>query len=515
MATDIAEVAHMVQSMERPKTADANATRVEKENSDALRRLAEAGGKLTAEEDIVFQGTKLIFPERMTLFDGIMFLFEKLAEDERETEFSRTYDYRPYDGARATLQALKTIFGVVTSRGTPGMFPWSPDEPPEMITIPTGVKEREQVPWGGLAVPMLPGLTLYLGSRNHPEMGPLFHLRAVGPRKHRFHVEGIFRMVEHQLQTESLYRGKAFDGQAMPEFLDLSGVNPDQVIYSDEVIVQLEANVWSLLRYSRAMVEVGQNLKRAVLFEGPYGTGKTLGAYLTAKIAAENGWTFIYCRPGRDDLSQVMATARLYQPSVVFYEDVDTVAGTDPGAPDEVSKLLDIFDGIQAKGTAIVCVLTTNHVERIHKAMIRPGRLDAVIHIGELDASGVERMARATIPTELLSEDIDWVLVGKAMEGFLPAFAREAMDRSVRYNLMRGQGHASVIQTDDLVYAAEGLRPQLKLMEEAKERPSPDALSVAMTDAMATVVNEAQLVDSDGDPVRGGERLQVSANGSR
>ena len=47
------------------------------------------------------------------------------------------------------------------------------------------------------------------------------------------------------------------------------------------------ANVWSLIRHSPKMRELGLPLKRAVLFEGDYGTGKTLGAFLTAQKCLE------------------------------------------------------------------------------------------------------------------------------------------------------------------------------------------------------------------------------------
>jgi hypothetical protein len=89
-------------------------------------------------------------------------------------------------------------------------------------------------------------------------------------------------------------------------------------------------------------------LKRAILFEGDYGTGKTLAAFLTAQIATANGWSFHYCRPGRDNIATVMKTARLYQPAVVFFEDVDTIA--EGGDADDVSQLLDIFDGNHREG---------------------------------------------------------------------------------------------------------------------------------------------------------------------
>lgn len=470
-----------------------------------LEEIAKLGGKLTAEEDILFQGTKLILPETMELREAIRFLNEKQSEDERSMTFSRIFKYRPWDGAHATMAVLKRAFGAVTQRSTQSFFG---ECPPQLVTINIGPEETTQVPWGRMAVIHLPGLDIYLGGQADPELGLVFQIMAEGPRKYRHHVEGIFRMIEAELAVNSIYRGKPFDGQQMPHFLDLSGVDPNKVIYSDLTMEQLNANVWSVLRWPDIMQELGMPLKRAILLEGPYGTGKTLAAYLTAKIAVENGWSFLLCRPGQDDLMEVMSTARLYQPAVVFFEDVDTISS----AQNTIPKLLDIFDGIKAKGTRIMCVLTTNHVERIHKGMVRPGRLDAVIHIGALDAAGLRRLVEAVVPEDLLDVAIDWEAVCGAMEGFLPAFARESIDRALRYNVARNQGKATELGTADFVAAALGLRPQLELMEGAKDTHQKADLDLAFTGLIQSVVDEqinlTSVIDDDGD-----ERFQLKTAG--
>lgn len=469
---------------------------------DAIEQLARLGGMLTAEEDVLFRGKQLIIPETMDLHKAVDFLRAKIREDEESMSFDRKFPFRPWDGARATYQAIKRAFGMVRQVGTPGFWGM---EPPSLITINVGPDQTEQVPWGGLKVPMIENTTFYLGGYADKEMGTLFRITAEGPRKNRFLVEGLFKLVQEELETNSMFRGKAFDGQEEPKFLDLSSVRRDKVIYSEDVETQLEANVWALMRWTDKMEALGVPLKRAVLFEGPYGTGKTLGAYLTAQVAQEAGWTFIYCRPGRDSLEQVMATARLYQPACVFFEDIDTLASSNE--EDHIAKLLDIFDGIQAKGTKIVCVLTTNHVEELHKGMLRPGRLDAIIHIGSLDATGYERMVRALVPEGQLADEIDWPAVAASMAGFLPAFAREAIDRAVRYNLARGHGTPSAITTSDLVGASEGLRPQLQLMEDAADKPQVNALgeafSAVVEKAASSAVNGVPLVDQNRDRTLG------------
>ena len=74
----------------------------------------------------------------------------------------------------------------------------------------------------------------------------------------------------------------------------------------------------------------GLKLNRKTLLYGPYGTGKSLAGGLTAKVAYENGWTFVQCKTGSDDLNLVLRMAELYAPAVVFIEDIDILIEEDP-----------------------------------------------------------------------------------------------------------------------------------------------------------------------------------------
>lgn len=449
--------------------------------------LAALGGAAFKDEDIIFEGKKLVVPASMTLQDAVDFIEKRIAEEEQRTNYERTFPYRPMDGAYCTWKALKDHFGSVSHRSQTIQTMFGPKKaPPAMVDIPVGPGRIEQVPWGNFEVPFLPGLVLELGSKHDPEYGTLFHITGVGPKKYRNEVEGIFKLVEKALQEHSIYRGQAVTGKETPDFIDLSGVDPKKVTYSEEVMAQLGANVWSLIRYSEEHREEGLPLKRAVLMHGPYGTGKTLAAMLTAQESVRNGWTFLYARPGKDDLQFVMQTARLYQPAVVFFEDMDVIADPTDAEGDDITQLLDMFDGITAKGTEIIAILTTNHVDKIHKGMTRPGRLDAIIEIGSLDATGIERLIRSVVPEDQLDPNIDFGPIVKAMSDpetgepdFMPAFVKEAADRTRRYAIAREGGEIVGIKltTEDFVHAAEGLRAHFNLMKDARDVVERDPLS--------------------------------------
>jgi len=430
-----------------------------------LAELDRLGGLSVKDDGIQFVGTKFVLPEMYSgdYLGAAQFLEQVHYQEEREFSFSRNFKYRMWDGAAAFQRALYRVFGTVgLGVATQTFFG---ENPPEYRTVSISPTETIQVPWGQVSLPALKA-TFSLGGLRDPEYGRIFAISVEAPRKNRKRIEAFFDVIADELKTNSIYRGKAFNGADDPEFLDLSGIDESKVVYSDEVMAQLNANLWSLIEHTDTMRDLGIPLKRAVLLEGPFGTGKSLAGGITAKRAQENGWTFILARPGRDDIFEVLNTAKLYAPAVVQFEDIDTIAST--GSTDHISKLLDILDGISNKSNPVVALFTTNYVERLQKGVMRPGRIDSIIRIAELDRNGTERLIRAVTAPGILGE-VDFDAVYSEVKCFLPAFVKEAVDRAVRYSISRNGGKPGQIETADIVNAAIGLQRQLQLMNDAQE----------------------------------------------
>lgn len=408
------------------------------------------------------------------------------ASEEKEISlFAKTFRYRPWDGAYATQATLFEIYGYGGfGKATESMFG---STPPAKISIEVGPGQTVEVPWGELSVPDLKA-TLMLGATQDREYGLVFQLTAQAPKKMERAIKGLFTAIENTLQTKSIYKGKAINGASQPEFIDPFSVSRDRVIYTRGVEHSLHGLLWNPIRYTDETRERGVSLKRAVLLAGPYGTGKSLTGMLTAQEAVSNGWTYILCRPGKDNLEEVMQTARLYQPSVVFYEDVDVIASTEDKT--EVQRLLDVFDGITSKGTEIIVVMTTNHLASIHKGMLRPGRMDGIIKIEGLDAEGCARMVRVMCG-DRLSDDVDLDAVGKALEQFEPAFVAEVIKRADLFNLDKTDVK---LRTDDFLGAAESLRYQWAQYNDARELKAQPTLDTALGELVSSAF--AGLVDS-------------------
>lgn len=451
--------------------------------------LGQLGGLTVQDDALTYQGERFIIPasyEGKPISQIIDFFVNYDKQQSQTFNYSRTMPYRPYDGAYAFMRVMKEITG---TEGF-GVTKWTIFGPhhPEFKSINIDHDTIVQVPWGEVSFPTY-NAEFAVGAVKDAEKGVLFTLSCTAPRKYRKHIEAIFRLVEQYLNEHSIYRGKAIDGAMYPDYLNLSLVDPSKVVYSGEVLEQLAANVWAPIEYSETMRAADIPLKRAVLFAGPFGTGKSLGGLITAQRAVANDWTFIMCRTGKDDPATVLRTAELYAPAVVFIEDVDV--HTEGGSHVDISRMLDMLDGITSKGVEVVAVFTTNYLERIQKGALRPGRIDAVIEISDLDEAGFKKLVSITVGEERLSEDIDWGAVAVAFQGFLPAFVVEAARRSIRYSISRNNGVPGIMGTSDLVFAADTLRPQLERMEGAKEGANRRHLGDEVRDIVEGVVRRS------------------------
>ena len=440
----------------------------------ALDALATIGGQRTRDEDITFEGTKFVFPEQFRGdLNGLQGFVERYVQSQQEKVIvSKTFDYRPYDGAHATYVMLKEHFGYAQSTVKQGMFG---PEPPKEITIPTGfidgVLQQITVPWGNMVLPIV-GATLSMDVTVSRDKGQLFVLNTTCRKVHKPIIDGFYKLIQQYLETDSIYRGHAVNGEM--EFFDTDRVDPSQFVYSEQVWADAEAHIFSPMKDAKVLAKLGLDPKRVVLLEGPFGTGKSGLGRTAAKVAVANGWTALFCRPGQDNPFSVMQTASLYLPvkdkggCLVFMEDID-VLSTQNNDPSYTSRLLDTFDGFETKGRPFVLVMTTNHAEEITQGMTRPGRIHGIISIGAMDRPGVERLSNVVIG-ERLDPVIDWDAVYEATEGFMPAFVREGIERSLRYSIARS-GEVGVITTIDLVHAMGSLRGQFNLHMAASDRP--------------------------------------------
>lgn len=459
------------------------------------------GGELIRDEDVLFHPTpdikSYVLPQNTTYEQAISTFQRKRDEANEVHAFSRKFLYRPNDGAYATGQVMKALFGITVGKATP--LPFGMSRPPGLLSIDIGYKKKAEVPWGEVEIPALKGAVAQLGMTRDKNFGVVFELSVESPKKHRKEIEKFFDAVDAYLAEHSIYRGKALLGAEDLTFMNLATFDPRQIVFSDEVNVQLDGAVMGLLRHQGSYKEANISPKRAVLLYGPFGTGKSSFGLMAAIEAVQNGWTFLSATAGRESLRDVFQTARLYGPSVVFVEDIDvhTPQANNKAA---ISELLDVFDGIGGKGEPLLVIMTTNHIEDVPAGMLRPGRLDFAVEINGLDRTGTENLIRAVTPPGLLG-DIDFDEVYAEMEGFQPAWVRATADRAKSFAIAREGGDLAkfVLTTWDLVAAARSLHPQLKLMNAATEGAPVEPFAEAFASQMRTSMHGMRTLDYDGD----------------
>ena len=435
--------------------------------------------RTSAKVEIEHKGTAIVLPgipQDMDTETAIETLYAYKDEQNAEVGISEIIDAFPFDGAWAMMKAMRDLYGWVKAVPTPTFFG---PEPPRMVGIDIGFGQQGRVIWGSFRIPNIEG-RFECGLGNF-EGRRVFSINGNTLRKHEPDIQSLVDKTKWYVEHESIYKGQPvmlvanedgdIDWGRPPKFVDTSKTDVASLIFSDELMTQIETNIFVPIEKTETCRALGIPLKRGVLLEGPYGTGKTLTATITAKKAQENGWTFIMVNhPGA--LPSVIEVARLYQPCVVFAEDIDRVMS---GAQRDVSMdfILNTIDGIHSKDAEIIVVLTTNHIERINRAMLRPGRIDAALSITPPDAEAVERMLRY-YAGDMVAEDADLSEAGEILDGEVPAVIREVVERGKLYAIRELESPTGVIEQISgkvLADAARGMRTHLDFLREPDERP--------------------------------------------
>jgi transitional endoplasmic reticulum ATPase len=454
-----------------------------------MAHLAALGGQMEGDDNIGHHDSnQILIPNGWSKARAAKLMVKLAQDDEEVTGVNRTFDYLPLDGARAVKNVLKRQFGSVLTQGTQSMWGATP---PQLTEITTGPhkSDRESVPTGNVMLPTF-GDQAYieLGSRRTLEMGTVFSIQGYCKKADEGAMLGLFRMIEEELDSNSIYKGRAITAREVPTFVDVSDIDPADVVYTPEVMEDAAVYVWSNIWYPQQLREIGELGKRLTVVHGKYGTGKTLMAYLTAWYCEQarldpnqEDVTFIMVEAGQDNWRTAFQLARIYGRCIIFIEDVDTLIDTND--PQQVSLLLDLLDGLRAKGLDTSMVFTTNHIDRIHKGALRFGRTDGLIEIGNMDRAGLERLTRRVIAN--LAADIDFDAVFAACEGFTPSSVKEVLRRSLRRNLYQNQGMITQIGQAALIHSAKSVRPQLELMEAAPEAKPRKGIDGALTELVA------------------------------
>lgn len=162
----------------------------------------------------------------------------------------------------------------------------------------------------------------------------------------------------------------------------------ESVILKEGQMDRIMAHLKTFLDNEESYVKLGIPYRTGILLHGNPGSGKSSTA---ATIAYELGLNIYYISLSTLDDDDALSTALNNVPSnsVVILEDVDTYHGAvdrdsseDKGVT--MQGLLNGLDGFVAPH-GVITIMTTNRLKVLDPAIIRPGRVDLMEELNELD----------------------------------------------------------------------------------------------------------------------------------
>jgi transitional endoplasmic reticulum ATPase len=177
--------------------------------------------------------------------------------------------------------------------------------------------------------------------------------------------------------------------------LEVSHVKWDNVGGLEDAKIEVREAVEYPLTHRQKFEDLGIEPPRGVLLYGPPGTGKTL---IAKAVASESGANFIPVR-GPQLLSkwvgeseravrEIFKKARQVAPSIIFFDEIDALApargtSSDSHVLDNVlNQILTEMDGL-VELKDVVIMGATNKPDIVDPALLRAGRFDRLVYIGE------------------------------------------------------------------------------------------------------------------------------------
>lgn len=443
--------------------------------------------------DIKYHGEQLTIPVGMNVDGAIDLLKRRKAYEAETTAFSEKFNVLPFDGANALNEVLRQKYGWAQATATPSFFG---PQPPQLLSIEVAPNVHKQVPWGRFSLPNLAEGGYIECDVQNQNGRYVFAVSAKVRRMDESAVRSLFADIRAYLKTGSIYMGQAIkirfrddDGDVLrmpePTFLDTKKTDPNALIFSKDVMNAVQTNLFTPILRAHDCIKNGIPIKRGVLLGGTFGTGKTMAAAVAARHAVDTGITYLYIARS-DELAEGIEFAKQYQSPacVIFCEDVDRV--TDGERDIELDEILNILDGVDTKSANIITVLTTNDLNAINAAMLRPGRLDAVIDVVPPDAEAIEKLVRF-YAGDTLAPDADLKKVGEVLAGNIPAVVAEVVKRAklVQLRLQPKGTMVGRIDEEAFVEAAKTMQAQVQLLRERSAKPPmPPTLDQALNQAI-------------------------------
>jgi mitochondrial chaperone BCS1 len=176
----------------------------------------------------------------------------------------------------------------------------------------------------------------------------------------------------------------------------------DSVVLDEGVVKRLHDDIHGFFARRDWYAQMGIPWRRGYLLYGPPGTGKTSVAFALAGELHLKLCALSLTNPKLTDNVMADLLQRTPPRSLILLEDIDAFFNArekqDARVQISFSGLLNALDGVGAQEGRII-VLTTNHHERLDAALIRPGRIDVTVELGNASPTQLRGLLERFLPT--------------------------------------------------------------------------------------------------------------------
>ncbi|EGG10844.1 ATPase family protein [Melampsora larici-populina 98AG31] len=257
-------------------------------------------------------------------------------------------------------------------------------------------------------------------------------------------------------------------------FIETPKVKWSDVGGQELVKQKLRESVEWPMKYSETFKTLGIRPTRGVLLYGPPGCSKTL---IAKALASESGLNFIslkgseifhkYVGESEKSIRDLFRKARAASPSVVFLDEIDTIAASrsseesgGSGTQDRVlTSLLTEMDGIEELNGVLV-LAATNRPDVIDSALMRPGRIDRILYVGPPDYASRKEILKINFGKMSISNEVNIDRLAEMTDGCTGAEI-VSMCQDAAMITMNKDLNATQVSEEDLLEAANQIRRRI------------------------------------------------------
>ncbi len=232
--------------------------------------------------------------------------------------------------------------------------------------------------------------------------------------------EKILKMIEDHINHEDEYQTKNLEiffnednyWRKHHEIEEKNVQSFEQIFLSSNISEEIVGLIDNFIALENKYHEFGITHKFTFLLEGKAGMGKSSVARSIAHKYKRRMYILNLGNRETKENDLIQLFRIIKKDSILVLEDIDAFfvgrkTGTECATGVSFSTLINLLDGSLATGNGLITFITANHAEHLDKALVRPGRIDKVVHFGDMtkdqfDASWRARVSNTEAPDEEL-----------------------------------------------------------------------------------------------------------------